>query len=356
MRILTIPAILVLTLMGAMPMLPEATDPTTIYLSPTGSDTESGLTPATAIKTLERAEQVINDLQLDTDVEIRIKQGLYVGGRTNWNTFIPGHTISFMPIDYQYGMSVTEFAGRPVFRGNGTGDWWLVALLPTNHPGGDTGLRFYYLQVDYYQNGLMIHGRYTTNANGVRVPSTLGANGNTVYGMNFFKLGSKYGGLVPFGVAAVDLVNSSDNLIRNNHFTELENTARADWSHLHAVYLAHGSSHNEIINNKMKTVSGSGIDIRNGSNFTDITGNTFDHVGINASLQDWFCDGQCVIDGNPQECASVGTEFHGNILGVGYNGLTIPSVGFTPPGNTYYGPATCSGPYTGVRVTEWDNT
>lgn len=342
--------------MGAVPLMSSPTEPLTIYLSPTGSDINSGLSQATSIKTLERAEQVINDLDPDSDVEIRVKQGLYTGGQTTWNTFIPDHTISFMPIDYVYGMNSTQFAGRPIFRGDGSGDWWIYAQLPQGHPGGTTGLRFYYLQVDNYQNGLMLHGRYTTDANGLRVPSTLGANGNTVYGMNFLKLGSKYGGRIPFGVAGVDLVNSSGNLIQANHFRQLENGPRVDWSHLHAVYLAHGSSHNSIINNELKTISGSGINIRNGSSFNDVTGNTFDHVGLHAALSDWFCDGQCVSDGNPQECASHSTEFYGNTLGVGYDGLPVPSVELTPPGNSYFGPLACEGPYNGVRVTEWGNT
>lgn len=311
-----------------------------IYLSPTGDDSNTGLDLDHPVLTLTRAQEIIQAENPDSDVEVRIEQGTYLVPQTTWSTFITGRTISFMPIDYQLGMSLGDFAGRPVFRASGPAAWWMYAQLPSGHPGGDTGLRFYYLRVEHYQSGLMIHGRYTTNSNGVRVPATAGANGSEIRGMYFYQLGSKYNMYPGFGVAALDLVNASDTYVRANQFLYLEN-ATPDQSHIHAVYLAHGSGDNTIVNNKLRYISGAGINIRNQSHGTEIVGNTFDHTGVHGHVSDWFCDGGCVDTSNPQECASHGTNFHDNIIGLGYNGVIIPNTVLTPPGNTYAGPAAC---------------
>lgn len=323
--------------------------PLTIYLSPTGVDSADGLTPNTPIKTLAEAQQVILVLNPDTDVEIRIKQGVYLAPQTDWSTYIPGHTISFMPVDYQYGMNGTQLAGRPIFRSPGGADWWMYVSPSPPPADGTLGLRFYYLQVELYNNGLMLRGRYATDVNGIRQPTT-GAGGNTVYGMSFLKLGTKWSGMSSYGVAAVDLINSSDNLVRVNHFRQLENLGPGDWSHIHAVYLAHGSSNNRIINNELRTISGAGVNIRNQSYGNEVTGNTFDHTGVHGHLSDWFCDGTCVTGASVQECTSWGTWFHDNTIGLGYTGAVIPNVVLTPPGNTYTGPTPCPTFLEGERV------
>lgn len=74
----------------------------------------------------------------------------------------------------------------------------------------------------YSTGGLNINGGVKTNSLGVRVPATAGANRNTVYGVVFQKLGSKHSS-AGYGYGGVDLVNSSDNFIRNNHFLYNEN-------------------------------------------------------------------------------------------------------------------------------------
>lgn len=357
MKILILPAILVFGWMGLTysdQTQPVTDTPLQIYLSPTGVDSNDGLTPNTPVLTLEAAESIIQVLNPDSDVEIRIKQGTYTAGQTTWNTFLDGHTISFMPVDFQVGMGEADIAGRPVFRPLGAPEWWLYAQLPQGHPGGTTGLRFYYLRVENYQNGLMIHGRYTTNENGLRIPATDGANGNQIRGMYFYHLGSLHTGSPSYGVAALDLVNSSDNYVRANQFLYLEN-GTPNQSHIHAVYMAHGSSNNIVINNKFRYISADAVRIRNQSNGNEVTGNTFDHTGQHAHLVDWFCDGDCVTPTSPQECASHGTYFHDNVIGVGYLGTAIPHTLLVPDGLTYPGPGTCPGFISGMsRVTGGD--
>jgi hypothetical protein len=134
------------------------------FLDPAGSDTNSGLSVSAPVKTLARAHAVLTAAQPQTYVEVRIKQGTYTAPTTTWTYIVPGHTVNFMPTDYEYGDGVDDIAGRPVFRGNGTAGYWLRGKMPDTMPqGGDGGLRFYYLRAERYsEGGIALAGRYQT--------------------------------------------------------------------------------------------------------------------------------------------------------------------------------------------------
>jgi hypothetical protein len=208
-----------------------------------------------------------------------------------------------------------------VFRGNGSSGWWFYARLPAKDPGRDTNLRFYYLQVERYSTGgLAINGGLRRNGLGLRVPSTVGANRNTVLGMTFRQMGSRHapGGI---GYGGVDLVNSSDNLIRHNNFREQENRG-ADAELMHGVYLAHWSRRNQVVNNAFTDVSGGAIHTRNDSNGNTMTGNTFTRTGGVSAYYDWYCDSDCVAEDpdRSRECPSHGNVFRDNRLVSAYGG------------------------------------
>ncbi|MFL6074421.1 MAG: hypothetical protein ACJ73S_13590 [Mycobacteriales bacterium] len=329
----------------------------TVYLDPAGSDGNDGLTPATAIRTLARAQAVLTAAAPQTDVEVRVKQGTYVAPTTSWHFIVPGHTISFMPVDYQYGDGIGDIAGRPVFRGDGTAGYWFSGGLPSGSTGGDTNLRFYYLQVERYsQGGLTIGGGTTTNSDGIRVPSTAGANHNTIFGMQFQYLGSKWSS-AGFAYGGVDLVNSSDNVIRNNHFVHLENTG-GDAGLLHGVYLAHNSSRNSVTGNQFSYITGVPMRTRNQSDTNDISGNTFTRAGATAFYSEWFCDSSCVADnpGHPRECSSHGNVFHDNDTVSGYDGTHLSWWYLQPGGNTYPGGTGCPSLGGEQRIKTYGNT
>lgn len=314
-----------------------------VYLSPTGSDGADGRTPATAVRSLVRAEEILRAAAPQTDVEVRIAQGTYVAPRTYWRYYVPGHTISFMPIDYEYGDGAADIAGRPVFRSDGTAGFWFSARLPSGHSGGDTNLRFYYLQVERYSSGgLEFNGGTVTDSNGVRRPATAGVNRNTVFGMVFRELGTRYNS-ASTGYGGIDAVNSSDNLIENNHFLYNEN-AGSDASLIHGVYLAHHSSRNVVRNNRFLRITGDPMRTRNDSNNNDIYGNTFERTGRYAYYSEWFCDTACQASnpGNPRECASHGNVFHDNDTISGYAGGAVSLWELTPAGLDYAGGTGCT--------------
>jgi len=321
-----------------------------LYLSPTGSDANSGTSVTSPLKTLAGAQARIQQLRPQVDVEIRIKQGTYVAPQLTWNTYVQGHTISFMPVDYQPGDSASDIAGRPIFHGDGTSGRWLLAKSPTGTWIGGTNLRFYYLQVEHYDiGGLGLGG--SIGASHVCLPSGIchilhfptgtAVNNNTVYGMNFFNIGTRYvSGLTDFGTEAILVQNSSGNLIRNNHFMNLVNDGHL--GEIHGLYVAHYSNHNTIVANDFRSISGDPVRIRNYSNDNVAEDNTFDHTGRSAFYSDWFCDDAC-LQAHPDhsaECGSHGNIFRNNDTGgkIGFKGSRISLFQYFPPEEDGVGP------------------
>lgn len=331
--------LLALTAFLLVPRAEAAEGPFVVYVSTTGDDANDGLTPETAIASLQRAETVIADTAPTTNVEVRIEQGTYESGSLAWDTYVPGHTISFLPVDYNYE-GVIPPGGRPVFQPPaGHANYWFYAKLPTGHPGGDMGLRFYYLEVTGYgQGGLAFVGN-TEVVGDLQRPSGLGLNGNTVYGMKFRNLGSTYNPDVEYGFGGVTGKNSSGNQIVNNHFVHLENEAPSE-AGIHGIYLAHGSSNNYVKSNYFEWISGNPMRVRNDSNDNNIRDNTFKRTGLGSYYSDWSCGTKCSEENNGQafECASHGNLFRYNDLYSGYLGTQINVFGFSPGDASYEGP------------------
>ncbi|WP_146605252.1 hypothetical protein [Jiangella anatolica] len=147
----------------------------------------------------------------DRDVEIRIEQGTYVDGGTVWNTYIPGHSISFLPVDYLYE-GVIPPRGRPVFRSPvGDDGYWFWAELPPGHPGGDTSLRFYYLTATGRPTGSAGSRSRTVRAAGIHgVYAMHGSSGNSIRSNDFQWISGN-----PMRVRN----DSNSNDIRDNEFT-----------------------------------------------------------------------------------------------------------------------------------------
>jgi hypothetical protein len=144
---------------GLAPVLPAAQvgaaarlGNVTIYLAPAskgGKDSNTGLSSSSPILTLAHAQQVLTRLNPTGNVTVRITQGTYVASAVTWSFYVPGHTISFMPVNYSGGGRPP--GGDPVFAdpvsgGVHVGQTWFTAVLPPApsplHNGGNTGLRF----------------------------------------------------------------------------------------------------------------------------------------------------------------------------------------------------------------------
>jgi hypothetical protein len=323
-----------------------------VYLDPTGSDANDGRSPTSAVQSLAQVQRVIAAARPASDVEVRIKQGTYVASPLEWTTYVPGRSITFLPIDYDYGEGVTGFAGRPIFRGNGSAGFWFRATLPSGDSGGDTRLRFYYLQVERYSSGgIMFDGGTAESVAGLMRSRTAGMNGNTVYGMHFRLIGSKH---VPSGVGfgALDLVNARNNVIQLNQFAQIENRSASGEAELvHGVYMAHHSSGNKVRDNRFTKVSGDPIRTRNKSGDNQIFRNIFVRSGFKAFFSDWFIS--AAKSHQTRECESRGNSFYANKLISGYT-KRIAVWSAAPDGGDHSSAADC-GSDTQKRVLVWDN-
>jgi Right handed beta helix region len=354
-----------------------AADPVfTVFMSASGADTNDGLTAVTAVRSLVRVQEVLVEHNPATDVEVRIAQGTYVAPPMHsWRFYVPEHTISFLPIDYEYGEGREGIAGLPVFRnarnadGMYPGGYWLQPRLPTDptHPlygGGTSGLRFYYLQVEYYSSGgVSVYGdserdvedeRYSPP---LRVRGSVGLNGNTFFGMVFTRLGNRWATDTAYGYGGIVLTNSSSNRIENNHFVQIEN-ASPYGGKIHGLYITHFSSQNSIRRNRFSYNSGDPVKIRNQSNFNAVEYNSFTRSGRNSFYRDEFCDEQCAIDNNgSRQCASYHNRFFYNVLISDYDGdNSSESWTLSPPGLTYAGEAPCSIPAGDQRLRTGGNS
>lgn len=347
-RIIARRVLLTLVMLAALatsrsPHASAAAGPYVLHIAPTGSDAASGLSAATPLKTFEGAEAKLQAAAItDRDVEIRVALGTYAGMTTRWATCIPGHTISFLPEAYDYSGSM-PVGGRPLFvagpdvAGADT-DLWFLASIPSGDTAERGGLRFYYLEVSGYRTGgLNFSGRY----GGVLVPGHEadgllsrplggGLDNNVVYGMSFDGLGTthKPKGHVDdtVGQYGIVLANSSNNVVRNNHFVNLENAAADSPGNIHGVYLRVGANNNLISNNSFRFISGAAVDARNDSNNNVVENNVFDRVGTSTVgvYLDWSCDLPCAETyAQPAECSSHGNWVRYNEFGRTYADPTV---------------------------------
>lgn len=282
--------------------------PLTVWMSVNGNDMAGGLSPDEAVASLERVQEVLFELQPQTDVEVRIGPGVYENVSVSWHWYHPDRTTTFLPADDEYG-GVDDIESRPVFDGNGAGVFFEFRVSE----GEPTNLVFRYLEILEYQNyGILLAGDRNDPDNGWN-------GANTIFGCVFREVGN-LGISDEGGYAAVDLVNSNDNLIRNNHFLDLRNSP-ATAGRLHGVYLAHTSRRNRVEANRFDVVSGDPIRVRDGSDDNVIVDNSFERTG-SYFYSDWFCDHA----NNPNctkptaECPSWENEFRNNVLRCDYAG------------------------------------
>ena len=318
-----------------------------VYLDPRGSDGNDGTTPDRAVRSLMAAQRLIAAARPGTDVEVRIQQGTYDAPPVQWTTYVPGHTITFLPIDYEFGKGNGWISARPIFRGDGrNGFWFRAAAQPAA-----ARLRFYALQVEGYSAGAIAFDGGSTP--GIQQAAASATNGNTIYGMAFRRLGSKHvrSGI---GYGAIDLINSRNNIIQNNSFEYLENLGGSTEENLiHGVYLSHHSSDNLIRDNHFYQISGDPIRTRDDSNGNKVFDNTFTRTGAGAYFSDWFSAGDhAKKNSNPRECASHGNLFYNNKLNSGYRGR-INIVGTSPLGAAYAGSGCTNDGQ--ARVRAWGN-
>jgi hypothetical protein len=110
---------------------------------------------------------------------------------------------------------------------------------------------------------------------------------NKIFKMQFENIGQTSLGFPP-STAVVRLVNSRNNEIFDNDFTNIKNVENCGL--LHSVYLAHHSSGNLIERNNFTNLCGSPIRVRDDSNNNNALHNKFNNIQNGKLMDQWFCD------------------------------------------------------------------
>lgn len=283
---------------------PPTPDPLILWMAPNGSDTNDGTASNRPVLTLQRVQKILQARKPQTNVEVRIAPGRYRGQRVTWTHVIPGRKITFT--------RHASDTGRPIFDGclsanNCPGGTWFIL----QHSGGaETNLVFNYLRVENYQTAISLNGSRNAEAN---------SNGsNRIFGCYFDRIGNVFNSSLSPSTAAIRLVNSDDNEIINNHFTNIINTTSP--ALLHAIYIAHLSDRNQILRNRFENNAGDPIRVRDFSNNNVINDNTFKKVAIDAAYSEWYCEHDKRTDCTKAtpECPSWGNQFRDNHLNGNY--------------------------------------
>jgi len=313
--------------------------PFRVYMSPSGSDANSGRSSSSPVRTLNRVQDIIKAAAPSCPTEVRIRPGTYYGQRVEW-TYVSGHEIKFMPAD-------GTKAERPVFDGCSSatgpctqGTWFEL----TGVYGVQSKLHFWYIRVQRYNTAIHFKGDKND-------PSRYNG-GNRIYGCYFYHIGNGWAGAEShgYGYGAVRLANSDDNVIENNRFYNITNSTHL--GSIHAIYIAHKSDRNSIQRNGFERVSGDAIRVRDYSNYNIINENRISRAG-KYGYSEWFCDSAqnsgCTLA--TDECRSYRNEFRNNTLDGTYSCQPMPTWVYY---QTDY-PANCSRPQLDPRLSTSGN-
>jgi hypothetical protein len=292
-----------------------ATSTYDLYVSPRGSDAYDGSEPTYAVLTLNRAQQILRTINPSKNIRVIINPGYYYKQTVVWSYTRPQFSITFSPPAGSTSMPVfdgcsTSPVTDPAIQCRGG-----TAFTLWNTRGEATNVKISKLRFQNYQTALVFTG-YRDDVNSYN-------KRNIVEGCLFYKLGNAFNPALPYSTGAVRIVNSRENSLINNVFSNIINTTGIN--HLHSIYLAHNSSGNIITGNTFKYTNGDPIRVRDASGNNVISGNTGIRAGEKNFFEDWYCtsaaEGECTKEG--PECPSWNNQLSNNTIGLSYTGETI---------------------------------
>ncbi len=258
---------------------------------------------------------ILNNLSsngnITDDITVYITEGVYEDAGINWSTTSPFHT-----------MKISSYENdKVVYDG-------------LNNDGTLKG-RFFGLVNKYEQTNLIIEGLIIQNyLQGIRLGvfeadlqncvffSQSGTSHNTIRNNVFLQIGNKHSSGEQASFSALAINTSTYNLVESNIFYKIENDKILINSSgqqyesrplVHAIYIAHYSKGNTIINNYVGLCSGNPFNLRGGSDDNTFIGNYIEQSGDKAFVYAWHGDDDC-----PDECCfeptSHGTYLENNIF------------------------------------------
>lgn len=261
-----------LILLIALIYIPSWAFATEYYISPTGDDTNSGTTRELAFKSIAKALDVVYDSNHSANdvITVHVLPGTYTG---QYKGIVLGKSLPTVKIvgEIKNGL-------RPVFSNGGIHKEWITLYAKD---GQKLNLTIENIEVKKYFSVLSVVGDRDSASRG---NSELTLKNNVFRTIGSKQTNSK--GRIAFG--AIRLINSSNNKIIGNQFIDIRNSEVCGG--LHAIYLAHFSSKNKIINNVFDGTCGAPIKFRDRANGNIVENNKFVNLENVPALQEWFCD------------------------------------------------------------------
>ena len=292
---------------------PQNSMPFVLYVAHDGDDGNAGSTPAEALRTLQRANDLLHEHRPNGAVEVRIAPAVYRGQSVSW---------TYTSADHDVTIAAASAQERPTFDGcsldgDCTSDTFF-SLTNTNSEA--TRVKIKNLIVRRYLTAFEFRGSRND-------PEA--SNGhNEISGCAIRKIGNSFDPTLPPSTAAVRFINSDHNEVGGSVFEQIDNAGTAiECKRLHVIYLANGSSHNRIAGNEFLRGCGDPIKVRDSSNYNDIEDNRFDEIGYEAAFSDHFCnqDERNDCTKPTPECPSWGNRFRFNRLSRLAAGGSLPS-------------------------------
>jgi len=316
--------------------LPAQAGTLALYLSPSGHDDAAGLSAQQPLRTLARARDRIVELagrHSYERIDVNFLPGTYQGLAVVWQDVdLDGTPVHFRPAPGSRGKVVLDGARSRFAR-----FFTVRATRGDESTQAPSRLHFENLVIRNYCEAISL-------GDGL---SRAILTGNVISGNVFENIGSKYdpvrrkraGRSLPNGscTAAIRLQRSAGNRIVGNTFANIENLPKEDTfrdrygpTYLHAIYIAHLSSDNEISGNAFTRFTGSPIRVRDRSDNVRVLHNTFSSplyvedsesrrrgMRVMRAVSQWYCGyglSSCAEDDvvHRPECPSTGLRVAGN--------------------------------------------
>ena len=300
--------------------------PRIVWVSQTGSDSNTGDERASPVRSLRRAHELLCPTDhcpgLGRPVEIRIEPGTYHLPDTTWQYFDDVHPTRFVPADWKPGWTwsdVRAAGGRPVLDGRWTTAVGLSFTPRRPSSTGRTNLEFRYLE----------WSRYDDYALQIRSRSGQWAAGNLISGNRFHHVGNWWDPSRTIGYGGLSLWSTSRNTVVGNHFSSIVNAPVDGDSngHEHGIYMIEASD-NIIRGNRFLDIGGDAVRVANGSDDNLIEANVFERTSNRGHVSDWYCR---IVNG----CQKMQRPSHGNVVRGNTFGAFYPAFWTIGPRTVY---------------------
>ena len=255
-----------------------------IWVAPNGLDARATSSQQYPVKTLLRAQEILEAEDHDGLAVVYVEGGNYDEWGTTWSYQSEHRTI------------IKAYDGTPTFSGDGAKNQYGLLIEPDPGQPNDMNLSV---------EGL----RWVDSTNGIRIN---GAFNVRLERLTFRRIGTQHSS-TGNGYAALSLTGAQGTRVIEASFKDIEN-AEPNESYIHAIYMSDATHDTRVIDSRFSNVSGDPIRVRDGSNWNRVEGGSFSRTGKYAILSAWHNPGagESPSAGNTLRNSDTGSDYAGS--------------------------------------------